>query len=102
MRDLVGLVFGVEEVLGGAFIVVDLDACFGENIGKAFFLGRDVFGAVPVVGCFNCFLAGVDWLFLDFCELFFVVEVLFDAALAAPGKFSCFLPEMDGGFLDTF
>lgn len=83
---------------------MDLDDCFLDNTDKAldFLLGRDVFGAVPIVGCFNCFLAGVDWIFLDFCGLFFLAEVLFEAALAVLGRFSCFLLEVDRHFSDAF
>lgn len=49
----------------------------------------------------NCFLAGVGWIFLDFCE-FFLAEVLSEAALATLGKFSGFLLEEDRGFLNAF
>lgn len=95
--------WGVDEVLGEAFIAVELDDCFLDNIDKAldFFLSRDVFEAVTIVVFLNCFLADVDWIFLDFCELF-LAEVLSEAALATLGKFNGFLLEEDRGFLDTF
>lgn len=101
---MVGIFLEVEEVLGESFIAVDLDDCTLGNTDKAldFFLGKDVFGTVLLAGCFNCFLAGVDWIFLDFCGLFFLAEVLFEAALAVLDKFNCFLPEVDRDFSDTF
>lgn len=86
---------------------MSLGDCFLSNTGEAllkafgtFFLGRDVFEVVPVVGCFNCSLADVDWIFLNICELFFVPDTVFNGALAALGKFKFFLPEVDRGFLD--
>ena len=74
---------GVDEVLGEAFISVELDDCVLDNIDKTldFFLSKDDFEAFPIVVFKNCFLAGVDWIFLDFCELF-LAEVLSEAALA--------------------
>lgn len=95
---------GVNEVLGEAFIAVELDDCVLDNIDKTldFFLSKDAFEAVTIVFFFqNCFLAGVDWIFLDFCE-FFLAEVLSEAALATLGKFNGFLLEEDRGFLNAF
>lgn len=84
-----------------------LGDCFLGNTDEAllkafgtFFLGRDVFELVLVVGFFNGFLAGVDWIFLNICELFFVPDIVFNGALAALGKFKFFLPEVDRGFSD--
>lgn len=88
---------------------MDLGDCFPDNVDGAvlkvfrdFFVGRDVFEIVPIVCRFNCFVAGVDWTFLDFCGLFFVAEILFNSALFAFSAFKSFMPEVDRGFLDAF
>ncbi|KAG5207709.1 hypothetical protein JEQ12_017473 [Ovis aries] len=82
----IGLI-GDKELLDVFGLFFETDCVFTANLSA--------------LGGFTCFLAGVDWIFLDFCE-FFLAEVLSEAALATLGKFNGFLLEEDRGFLNAF